>query len=158
MSLAEISVSHAINVSTVTEPGSVAVPGISLPNPNFPVFAEKLPLGTKWNKVRFAIEYFNWIILILERSWRYYYRHWHAFATHIPVAMLSILFSFHLFKVIALSWSLKTSTTTSCTIENNLEGLPGDAPLPPNLMKINWIFWREENGGNFRHWLITCNL
>ena len=73
-------------------------------------------------------------------------RRWHAFATHIPVAMLSILSSFNLFKVIALSWSLKTSTATSCTIENNWERLPGDAPLPHNLMKVNSIFWREENG------------
>ncbi len=58
--------------------------------------------------------------------------------------MLSILFTFHLIKVIALFWSLKTSTATSCTIENNWERLPGDAPLPSNLMKINSIFWREK--------------
>ena len=88
----------------------------------------------------------------------YIYRLEYACAAHIPVAMLSNLLSLHLFKVIALSWSLETSTATSCTIENNWERLPGDAPLPPNLMKINSFFLAGENGGNFRHQLLCCNL
>ncbi len=36
----------------------------------------------------------------------------------------------------AISWLLKTTSATSFTMRSNRERLPGDAPLPPDLMNI----------------------
>ena len=39
-------------------------------------------------------------------------------------------------KSAAISWLLKTTSATAFTMRSTRQGLPGDAPLPPDLMNI----------------------
>ncbi len=89
------------------------------------------------------------LVKMNQRETKTVIRHRYAFATHIPVAKLSIIFSFHLFKVIALSWSLKPPLPPQAQLKITGRGYQGMLHCHPISWKSIQFFGGNKMAGTF---------